>query len=179
MVRNTKSGISYTFPVGSTANGYHPFVVEEISAAGNIGVSYLPDFSDEWNSEYEQSKNIHLEDLGGWDVKAETLGTTFRPYLSLYNSTRKNDNDLVLFYCSDFNANPEKFVVENNSGISDDKNYLTSKTKFSSGVFAVNTVLLDPNQPETEAIPKIVNFIVANSSGEQRLRFQVSKITSW
>lgn len=175
--RNLGVGVSYTFPVGSDYSGFHPFSVDGLASPDFVSVLYQPDFDDKWNSLYESSKGIRLEDVGGWQVSAKNSGTTFRPYLSLFSASGVNDGNYILFYSKDPNADPVTFTLDNNSGLATDNKSITSKSAgHSSGMFAVNLLKTVINSDEKK-VPVFVNFIVANGTG--RTTFEVPGIDDY
>ena len=174
--RNTSAGVSYTFPVGSTFSGFHPFSVDGLVSSDYVSVSYLPDFDDKWNSMYEISKSVSLADAGGWQVATGTSGTAFHPYLSLFGTSGIMGGDYLLFYSADPDIDPVKFTLENNTILAGN-NMVTSKNgAYLSGVFALNALKTVTNTDGVK-IPTLVNFIVANGPG--RTTFEVPAIENY
>ena len=173
--RNTSPGVSYTFPVGTTFSGFHPFSVDGLVSSDYISVSYLSDFDDKWNSLYEATKGVRLANAGGWQLVAENLGTTFHPYLSLFSSNGIMDGDYLLFYSANPDVDPVKFTLDNNSKLTG--NMVTSKSEaYLSGVFALNALKTVVNTDGVK-IPTLVNFIVADGTG--RTTFEVPAIENY
>lgn len=174
--RNASAGVSYTFPIGTTFSGFHPFSVDGLVSPDYISVSYLPDFDDKWNSLHEISKGVSLVDVGGWQVATGISGTTFRPYLSLFNTSGIIDGNYMLFYTADLDASPVKFTLDNNSRLAGN-NMVTSKMgAYSAGIFALNALKTEVN-PDGVKIPRLINFIVADGSG--RTTFEVPDIENY
>ena len=101
------------------------------------------------------------------------------PLLSLYTlSGQLNDDDYNIFYCPDINASTPGFKLDYNSKIVDDGSYLSTATKYGSGVFAFNKVeKVDDDDDTTTDPPKLVNFIVTDGTG--RTNFEVPGIEEY
>lgn len=175
--RNSAVGVSYAFPVGTVFSGFHPFSVDGLISPDYISVLYQPDFDDKWNSLYETSKGVRLEDFGGWQVDTKNPETTFRPYLSLFSASGVKNGNYILFYSKDPNVTPVEFTLDNYSGLSTDNNSITTKLAGNlSGMFAVNALKIVVNA-DGETVPVLSNFIVANGNG--RTTFEVPAIDDY
>lgn len=165
--RNTIPEMRYSFPVGSVEKGPHSFYVENVSSAGYITLTYLPEFS---KAPDTYSTNVSLVDIGGWKVETDSKSIVFTPGISLYNSTGTLTGIYNLFHTPDEN-NLQNFVVDNNSFIKSG-NELTTSGKYGIGVFAVSETL-----KEEDGTPKLVNFLVSSGSGKST--FEIPSIKDY
>jgi len=168
LTRNTTKEDTYTFPMGSETKGFHPVKISQLSSAGYLSVNYQPDYTDNWLP--EDHNNVSLEETGAWKISSDDNELTFQPCLSLYTTSGLMDSLYNLFYTSNPDDASPDFMLDYNSFKDTSSNYLTSKTDYQAGLFAISTIENKNNEEEDE-IPGLVNFLPKNGTG--RSTFEV------
>ncbi len=173
LLRNTVSGNEYLYPVGTFSSGFHPFKINGLSSSGYLGVNYLPNYDNTWNSG-EQSRVV-LDETGGWQVVTDSKVITFNPNLSLFSVEGLLKNKYNLFYTADpYVASPE-FTLNYNTVTSAGGDYLTTNATYPAGFFALSKV--ETLVEEGEEVPKMINFLAKNSN--VRSTFEVPNLENY
>lgn len=173
LVRNTLQGVFYRFPLGTTSDGFHPLMVDEVSSSGYLEVSYNPDFDEKWNA--IKTNGITIEEVGGWQITTASKGITYLPSLSLYESGGLMTGQYNVFYTSEPDVSVPRFSLDYNSAISNNGAYLTTGTLYKSGLLAISKIQF--TEHKNTYIPELVNFLVPNGTG--RSTFEIPGIENY
>ncbi len=170
--RNIALGNKYSFPLGTSAEGFHPFLIGNISSEGYVGVTYEPNFSSTWNS---LGTEVELEEIGGWKVTTTESNISFIPGLSLYNINSVLDGDYNIFYSEIPDVISPEFSLDFNSRT--EGTNLISGDNYAAGTFALAKIITTTVGVDGIPVPELVNFIVKNGDG--RTTFEVPGIYNY
>ena len=174
LVRNTNPDAEYVFPVGTDAEGFHPFTVSDVSSSGYIGVTYQPDFYTSWSGPVSDA--YELESVGGWKVTTAENNLSFVPSLSLYdNSYGILDGNYNIFYSANPDITSSEFSLDYNSNIQGA--HLTTTTNHFAGTFALARITTTPEGEEGVPVPELVNFLVKD--GTERTTFEIPGLKNY
>ncbi len=174
LARNTEPEVEYVFPLGTYAEGFHPFSVSNVSSSGYIGVTCQPDFYATWSGSATDA--FELESVGGWKVTTAENSLSFVPALSLYdNSYGTLNGNYNIFYSANPDITSPEFSLDLNSWVQDAT--LTTATSFPAGTFALAKITTTPKGEDGVPVPEMVNFLVRDGTG--RTNFEVPGLQNY
>lgn len=163
--RAVSAGETYWFPVGD-AYGFHPFVVQSATDNDTVKVTYDPDVSQDWTNMLSTDVNFYLEDIGGWNVTAETK---FIPGISLLNKKQQlmpEGSTYTMLYAADETFFASGYTWDKLS-VETDLFYLLNSEEYTGGIYALAS---------RNAI-RLVNFIYDNGTGDSF--FEIPEISKY
>jgi len=172
LVRNTTPDRKYSYPVGTSVGGFHPFALSEVSSSNYIGVTYSPGLATD--RLISGTGHISVSEEHCWEVITESEGITFQPSLGLYSPNGILQGAYNIFYSAAQDLDNGSFSLDYNSQLNAQETYLKASNVHSEGVFALSEVL---SLAEDEAVPELVNLLVQNGSG--RSTFEVPGVFSY
>ncbi len=160
--RVAENGIYY-FPVGDNT-GFHPFMIHDVSAKGNINVSYDSNISEEWRAVI-QNASFSVENVGGWKVDSPV---SFYSGLSFFDNgtplSVQNGKYSVLYAADEmsFAVNYQKDMSFENRDF-----YVLGSKRLSGGIYTL----------ASEGAVRLLNFIFI--TGKSNSHFEIPEISKY